>query len=138
MSTNPKTEIAVQDDMGAEVTRLMDAMGVLAEDYSKGELKSYSPINGQEIGSVQLTSVAQAEALIGKAHEAFRIWRNVPAPRRGELVRLLGEELRASKAELGRLISIEVGKIESEGLGEVQERSTSATLPSGCRASYTG
>ena len=121
MSTNPRTEPAVQDDMAAEVARLMDAMGVPAAEYTNGELKSYSPINGQEIGSVQLTSAAQADALIGKAHEAFRNWRNVPAPRRGELVRLFGEELRASKAELGRLISIEVGKIESEGLGEVQE-----------------
>lgn len=56
-----------------------------------------------------------------RAHQAFKAWRNVPGPRRGELVRLLGEELRAAKDDLGRLVSIEVGKIRSEGLGEVQE-----------------
>ena len=65
--------------------------------------------------------MADAKAAVGRAHAGFLKWRSVPAPRRGELVRLLGEELRAAKAELGRLVTIEVGKIESEGLGEVQE-----------------
>ena len=58
---------------------------------------------------------------IARAANAFRIWRNVPAPRRGEFVRLLGEELRAAKTELARLVTIEAGKITTEGLGEVQE-----------------
>ena len=62
-----------------------------------------------------------ANAAIEAAHEAFLAWRNVPAPRRGELVRLLGEELRAAKADLGLLVTLEAGKIVSEGLGEVQE-----------------
>ena len=62
MSTNPKTEPAVQDDMATEVARLMDAMGVPAAEYTNGELKSYSPINGQEIGSVQLTSAKSRRA----------------------------------------------------------------------------
>ncbi|MDD9997907.1 MAG: aldehyde dehydrogenase family protein, partial [Rhodospirillaceae bacterium] len=84
-------------------------------------MTSISPITGERIGSVAETSVDQADAIIGRAHDAFREWRNVPAPRRGELVRLLAEELRAHKNELGRLVSIEVGKIESEGQGEVQE-----------------
>jgi aldehyde dehydrogenase (NAD+) len=65
-------------------------------------------------------SAAAAKA-IGQSHEAFLAWRQVPAPRRGELVRLLGEELRNSKLLLGRLVSLEAGKITSEGLGEVQE-----------------
>jgi aldehyde dehydrogenase (NAD+) len=56
-----------------------------------------------------------------RAHAAFLAWREVPAPRRGELVRLLGEELRAAKADLGRLVTLEAGKVVSEGLGEVQE-----------------
>ena len=60
-------------------------------------------------------------AIIERAHTAFLAWRDVPAPRRGELVRLLGEELRASKEALGALVTLEVGKIVSEGLGEVQE-----------------
>ena len=60
-------------------------------------------------------------AAVGRAHAAFLDWRHVPAPKRGELVRLFGEELRKSKAELGRLVTIEAGKITAEGLGEVQE-----------------
>ncbi|NGO91394.1 MAG: aldehyde dehydrogenase family protein, partial [Halomonas sp.] len=64
---------------------------------------------------------AGATEVIAQAHAAFLQWRLVPAPKRGELVRLLGEELRANKAALGRLVSIEAGKIVSEGLGEVQE-----------------
>ena len=54
---------------------------------------------------------AEATAAIGQAHEAFKAWRSVPAPRRGELVRLLGEELRAAKADLGRLVTLEAGKM---------------------------
>ena len=67
------------------------------------------------------SSAAEARRAIDTAHAAFLAWRNVPAPQRGELVRLLGEELRAHKDALGRLVTIEVGKIISEGLGEVQE-----------------
>lgn len=68
-----------------------------------------------------MVSAAEAAAAIDRADAAFRTWRLVPAPKRGELVRLFGEELRAAKADLGRLVSIEAGKIPSEGLGEVQE-----------------
>jgi aldehyde dehydrogenase (NAD+) len=80
-----------------------------------------SPIDGTELARVRETSVEEARAAIGRAHAAFREWRTVPAPRRGELVRLFGEELRASKGSLGRLVTIENGKILQEGLGEVQE-----------------
>jgi aldehyde dehydrogenase (NAD+) len=73
------------------------------------------------IEQVQATSTSEAILAIEAARVAFAVWRLVPAPKRGELVRLLGEELRANKATLGRLVSIEVGKIVSEGLGEVQE-----------------
>jgi aldehyde dehydrogenase (NAD+) len=80
-----------------------------------------SPIDGCVIGTVPDMTAAQIKAAIGRAHDAFVRWRAVPAPRRGELVRLLGEELRQNKDALGRLVSIEAGKIVSEGLGEVQE-----------------
>ena len=124
MSTSPEqfppaTQVA--GSMAAETARLMSALGVPASAYSDGGMESFSPITGERIGSVPETSAEQADAIIGSAHEAFREWRNVPAPRRGELIRLLAEELRAYKTELGRLLSIEVGKIESEGQGEVQE-----------------
>ncbi|WP_247709163.1 aldehyde dehydrogenase family protein [Ralstonia solanacearum] len=80
-----------------------------------------SPIDGAIIGRVKPASAEQSEAAIERAHAAFLQWRGVPAPVRGELVRLLGVELRRHKAALGRLVTLETGKILSEGLGEVQE-----------------
>jgi aldehyde dehydrogenase (NAD+) len=80
-----------------------------------------SPVDGQTIGSVSVTDAATYGAVIAQAQEAFRSWRQWPAPRRGEVVRQVGEALRARKAELGRLVSYEMGKSLQEGLGEVQE-----------------
>ena len=85
---------------------------------SAGDLPSYSPIDGQEIGRVATGDPSHAAAVSARAFEA---WRTVPAPRRGELVRLLGEELRANKDSLARMVTLEAGKIVQEGLGEVQE-----------------
>ena len=86
-----------------------------------GTLESRSPIDGQAIGAVTAATAADVEAACAHAQDAFLEWRLVPAPRRGELVRLLGEELRAAKEPLARLVTLEAGKIISEGLGEVQE-----------------
>uniref|UniRef100_UPI0013D5CE2C aldehyde dehydrogenase family protein n=1 Tax=Klebsiella aerogenes TaxID=548 RepID=UPI0013D5CE2C len=69
------------------------------------------PLTGETIGRVKDATAAEARAAIGQAHEAFLAWRAAPAPRRGELVRLLGEALRQEKEALGRLVTIEVGKI---------------------------
>ncbi|TPQ50301.1 aldehyde dehydrogenase family protein [Prosthecomicrobium hirschii] len=80
-----------------------------------------SPIDGSVLARLAEAGADETTAAIGRADAAFRDWRRVPAPKRGELVRLLGEELRTHKAALGRLVSLEVGKITSEGLGEVQE-----------------
>ena len=99
---------------GEEAASLLHELGV----ESSGELVSRSPINGEEIGRV---SIGDPAAAAGLAQTAFREWRTVPAPRRGELVRLLGEELRAAKEPLARLVTLESGKIVQEGLGEVQE-----------------
>src|SRR5690606_6370105 len=96
-------------------------LGVARDALSGGVLAVHSPVTGEQIAALKTISPADSGKVIEAAHEAFKAWRLVPAPRRGELVRLLGEELRAHKAELGRLVSIEVGKIPSEGLGEVQE-----------------
>ncbi|MEO7635805.1 MAG: aldehyde dehydrogenase family protein [Sphingomicrobium sp.] len=85
---------------------------------SRGDLVSFSPIDGAEIGRV---TVGDPAAACASAAEAFLAWRKVPAPRRGELVRLLGEELRAAKEPLARLVTLEAGKIVSESRGEVQE-----------------
>ena len=97
-----------------ETSELLRQFGV----ESSGELVSYSPIDGAEIGRVPIGDPGGAAA---NAQEAFMRWRTVPAPRRGELVRLLGEELRAAKEPLARLVTLENGKILQEGLGEVQE-----------------
>jgi aldehyde dehydrogenase (NAD+) len=80
-----------------------------------------TPIDGTPIATVATHTRADVEAMVMRAVAAFDAWRLVPAPRRGELVRLLGEELRAAKADLGALVTLESGKILQEGLGEVQE-----------------
>src|SRR5688572_31014837 len=98
-----------------EAVQILKQVGV---DGSSGELVSVSPIDGQPIGRV---AFGDPQAACERASEAFLVWRSVPAPRRGELVRLLGEELRAAKEPLARLVTLESGKIVQEGLGEVQE-----------------
>jgi len=105
----------------AETATLMASFGVDANALTGGTLSVRSPINGETIAAVAEISADDTRKAIDAAHKAFLEWRLVPAPQRGELIRLLGEELRAAKTELGRLVSIEVGKITSEGLGEVQE-----------------
>ncbi|MBE7416785.1 MAG: aldehyde dehydrogenase family protein [Ideonella sp.] len=102
------------------VSTLLDRLGVQAA-ASGGDLTVVSPIDGARIGSLRTHSAQDAAAAIGRAHDGFKAWRTVPAPRRGELVRLFGDELRAGKETLGQLVAIETGKILSEGQGEVQE-----------------
>ncbi len=82
---------------------------------------SLNPSTGEPIATVRTATAEQAERAIGRAHETFHSWRTVPAPRRGELVRELGNALRAKKEALGALVSLEMGKIAIEGQGEVQE-----------------
>jgi aldehyde dehydrogenase (NAD+) len=86
-----------------------------------GTLAVRSPIDGLTAGAVVEADKAAIEATLVRAGRAFDAWKRVPAPRRGELVRLLGEELRAAKDDLGMLVTLEAGKVVSEGLGEVQE-----------------
>ena len=100
-----------------EARQLLASLGV----KSDGSLESRSPIDGEVIGSVAEANAADVTAACELAQQAFLKWRTVPAPRRGELVRLIGEELRAAKEPLARLVTLEAGKIVQEGLGEVQE-----------------
>jgi len=105
-----------------EAAAVLKRLGAPKSAFVKeGGLPARSPITGETMLRAAAATPEQATAAIGAAQEAFLAWRQVPAPRRGELVRLLGEELRAAKADLGRLVTIEAGKIASEGLGEVQE-----------------
>jgi aldehyde dehydrogenase (NAD+) len=107
--------------LAEEVDSLLRDLGVPRDRYSRGSRTAHSPLTGATIGSVQDASSDNVTNAIMRAEIAFRKWRSTPAPRRGELVRLLGEELRGAKAALGRLVSIETGKVLSEGHGEVQE-----------------
>ena len=91
------------------------------ETTDQGELKIYSPTNGKFIASVYQASEKDYDAILLQANEAFKFWRKVPAPKRGEIVRQIGVKLREYKPYLGRLVSYEMGKSLQEGLGEVQE-----------------
>ena len=107
--------------MSVAAAPLLDRLGVAPASYDRGDIVARSPIDGAELGRVRGASAAEVAAAVEAAHAAFLTWRTVPAPKRGELVRLLGEELRQHKEDLGRLVTIETGKILQEGLGEVQE-----------------
>ncbi|MCQ0094010.1 aldehyde dehydrogenase family protein [Roseovarius sp. M141] len=96
-------------------------LGLKEGDLTGGTLAVHSPVDGSLMADLTETKSADMDAVIANANTAFKAWRQVPAPRRGELVRLLGEELRNAKDDLGALVSWEAGKIVSEGLGEVQE-----------------
>jgi aldehyde dehydrogenase (NAD+) len=99
----------------------LNNLGLTDVVLSDGDLAVHSPIDGAEIGRVATLPAQSMPDVIARAGAAFKAWRGVPAPRRGELVRLLGEELRTHKDDLGRLVTLENGKILQEGLGEVQE-----------------
>ncbi len=88
---------------------------------SEGELKIYSPADGKFIASVYQASTKDYDSVVKTAHEAYLEWRNVPAPKRGEVVRQIGDKLRKYKDPLGKLVSYEMGKSLQEGYGEVQE-----------------
>ncbi len=96
-------------------------LGVDAAHFSGGAMSSHTPVTGEVIGNLPVQVAADVTQAVATAKAAFLAWRLVPGPKRGELVRLLGEELRAHKTDLGMLVSIEAGKSPSEGLGEVQE-----------------
>ena len=100
---------------------LLVRMGVAKSLYTEGTLTARSPVDGAVTGKVVESTAADMQAAVSTAHAAFLQWRVIPAPKRGELVRKFGEVLRAHKTDLAALVSLEAGKIASEGLGEVQE-----------------
>ncbi len=116
---------------GQSVSSILEKLEIAAENPgtsgqswsldSADVLTSRSPVDGREIATVRSTSREGYDRIVGDAQKAFEFWRTVPAPKRGELVRQFGDELRALKGELGALVSYEMGKSLQEGLGEVQE-----------------
>jgi L-aminoadipate-semialdehyde dehydrogenase len=113
------------------VSQTLEALGLEAENLgafdgswiptSGHPVESINPATGEPLAAVRMATAEDYERVAAASVRAFEEWRTWPAPRRGEVVRQLGEELRRHKAELGRLVTLEVGKILSEGLGEVQE-----------------
>ena len=116
----PASGSVAQQPAAAEARKLLQRLGCAGVLGSEG-LPARTPITGETVGLVPVASRQTTIEAVGRAVAAFRVWRDVPAPRRGELVRLLGETLREAKAALGALVTLEAGKIASEGLGEVQE-----------------
>ncbi len=108
-------------DIATRTREILTTLGAGDPFTSDGELIARSPIDGSELGRLRSHTPAEVEATIARARSAFETWQSVPGPVRGNLVRELGELLREHKDALGALVSIEAGKIVSEGLGEVQE-----------------
>ena len=119
MSTKSAQPLA-QTSVAKQAADLMKSMGVPERAFAAGSLDVRSPINGESIGRLSLDNQSVHDAL-DLAHSAYLEWRKVPAPARGELIRLFAEELRAHKSALAQLVTLEAGKITSEGSGEVQE-----------------
>lgn len=107
--------------MNNNLDDILAGLGIDLAPFNGSQLHSVSPIDGQTLASLRTDSIAQVADQITQAHAAYLQWRAIPAPRRGELVRLFGDELRSHKAALGQLVTLEAGKIVQEGLGEVQE-----------------
>ena len=99
----------------------LESIGVDLTAGPGDPIEVYSPVNGELIATVNSDNAESADIKVKQAVQAFAQWRTVPAPRRGELIRLLGEALRTHKEELGQLVTLECGKIIEEGRGEVQE-----------------
>src|SRR5262245_16279986 len=97
------------------------ADGGWSSDTTGALIESYNPATEEIIGYVQAATPSDYERIIESSRDVFRSWRKVPAPKRGEIIRLIGEELRANKDALGTLVALENGKIKAEGDGEVQE-----------------
>ena len=108
-------------NLGIQESNLGSSTGTTWLDSGAASLTSFSPADGKKIASVQLATEETYEAVVAQALVAFETWRNVPAPKRGDIVREIGNALREVKADLGKLVSYEMGKSYQEGLGEVQE-----------------
>ncbi|MCF7981073.1 MAG: aldehyde dehydrogenase family protein [Pseudomonadales bacterium] len=103
------------------LTQILSNLGIDEASIQGGELVVHSPTDGAVLGQIKVCSSEEVEIAITEAQAAFHEWKTVPAPKRGELIRVLGNKLREHKETLGELVTLECGKIYQEGLGEVQE-----------------
>tara|TARA_B100001765_G_scaffold215434_1_gene187482 strand:- start:1262 stop:2818 length:1557 start_codon:yes stop_codon:yes gene_type:complete len=123
MSTSVATAMGMEEALKALEISAVNKGTSTGNEWLPGwnEIASHSPVDGELIGKVTSTSEEEYEQVVQTASEAFKTWRTMPAPQRGEIVRQFGEELRRLKEPLGKLVSYEMGKSYQEGLGEVQE-----------------
>lgn len=112
---------AILKKLGIQASNKGTAAGSIWLKGKGKTLVSYNPTTGEAIAKVNQTSPVEYEQVVSKASETFKTWRMMPAPKRGELVRQLGDALRELKEPLGELVTLEMGKIKAEGMGEVQE-----------------
>jgi aldehyde dehydrogenase (NAD+) len=129
---------ATRGGIAFQVEQILSELGVTRGAYSSGYLIARTPITGETLAHVPQVSKDEAALRIAVAHDAAKQWRNVPAPKRGELIRQLGEELRLALPALGRLVTIESGKLLSEGLGEVREMIDICTFAAGLSRQLAG
>ena len=115
---NTEQRLGIMVDLAQNIAVLLEKLGC---SVGAGDLQVHSPIDGSRIGAVATANAGDIDAAAAQSQIAFLQWRSVPAPRRGELVRLFGNALRAHRHDLARLVTIDCGKPLSEGLGEVQE-----------------
>lgn len=121
-----------------EAAEILSGFGVPVDWFTGGDLAVRTPITGEIIAHARSMSADEVQARIEMAHKVSRVWRSVPAPKRGELILHFAEVLRANKEQLGRLVTLEAGKILSEGLGEVQEMIDICTYAAGLSRQLCG
>lgn len=109
------------NDVGIEISEKIQSFGIKSDEIDNQEINVVSPIDKTLLGKVKVANRAEYDQQIATLKKAQELWKIIPAPQRGELIRLFGDELRKSKQDLGKLVTIETGKILQEGLGEVQE-----------------
>ena len=107
--------------LSIECSEIFELLGMDTESLDSGDLLVTNPSDGAMLAQVRTCSTQQVDSAIQASIEAFEQWKTVPAPRRGELIRVFGNKLRQHKETLGKLVTLECGKIYQEGLGEVQE-----------------
>lgn len=120
-SVDSSEEVPMAIDICSETEAILGRLGVDLKRHRGDDVVVRTPIDGSVLATLRAHTSAETRTAVAAARDAFLTWRSVPAPVRGELVRRLGDVLREHKADLGRLVTVEVGKITSEGLGEVQE-----------------
>ena len=109
------------NDVGIEISEKIQSFGIKSDEIDDQEINVVSPIDKTLLGKIKVANRAEYDQQIATLKKAQELWKIIPAPQRGELIRLFGDELRKSKQDLGKLVTIETGKILQEGLGEVQE-----------------